>query len=467
MPVPLHFQPLTTLVQRMQAGEISALEVAEHHLARIAALETRLHAFAEVRADEARREAAALDARRRRGEPLGRLHGAPVSVKDLCAMKGTRTGAGGFFSTGFGPDDTATVVRRLQEAGAVILGKAQLTEGAWLTHHPDIPAPVNPWAAHRWSGVSSSGSGVSVAAGMAAGTIGTDTAGSIRAPSAANGIVGLKPTWGRVSRHGVFPLSDTFDHVGPMARTVADVALMFDCIAGPDPEDLTALDEPAGDCVSALRNSTLEGIRIGVDRSYTLGSVDPSTGEAFRRALDLCAQHGATLVDVSIPPVDEIIVPAILAAFSEAAISHRRTYPSERQRYSDKYASILDLGQNASGVEYAKVAIWRREFAGALTSMFRGVDLMASPVLPLPPATLEQIQGMSGGSPLDGAFFFRFTIPFNLAGVPTLTMPMGRLADGTPQGLQFVGPALGERALLAAGAAYEAVAGYTSENPPL
>jgi len=206
MPVPLHYQSLTALVAQMRDGTLSAREVTDHHLARIAALDPKLHAFSEVRADRAREEAEAADARRAKGEPLGPLHGAPVSVKDLCAMKGTRTGAGGFFSTGFGPDDTATVVQRLQDAGAIVLGKAQLTEGAWGTHHPDIKVPVNPWAAHRWSGSSSSGSGVSVASGMAAGTIGTDTAGSIRYPSAANGIVGLKPTWGRVSRHGVFPL---------------------------------------------------------------------------------------------------------------------------------------------------------------------------------------------------------------------------------------------------------------------
>ena len=467
MPAPLHYQPLTALVAQMRDGTLSAREVTEHHLARIAALDPRLHAYAEVRADRAREDAAAADVRRAKGETLGPLHGAPVSVKDLCAMKGTRTGAGGFFSTGFGPDDTATVVRRLQEAGAIVLGKAQLTEGAWGTHHPDIPAPVNPWAPNRWSGSSSSGSGVSVASGMAAGTIGTDTAGSIRYPSAANGIVGLKPTWGRVSRHGVFPLSDTFDHVGPMARTVADVALMFSCIAGSDTNDPTALDASAADCADAASSASLKGVRIGVDRRYTFSSIEPTTAEAFGKALERCRQLGASLVDVSIPPVDEILVPAILAAFSEAAISHRRTYPAERERYSDEYANILEIGLNASGVEYARAAIWRREFAGALARMFRNVDVMAVPVLPLPPLTLEQMQAVSGGSPLDAAGFMKFTIPFNLAGVPTLTLPMGRLEDRTPLGFQFVGPALGERAILSAGAAYEAAAGYASEYPPL
>lgn len=467
MPAPLHYQSLTSLVAQMRDGALSAREVTEHHLARIAALDPKLHAFSEVRADRAREEAAAADARRAKGEPLGPLHGAPVSVKDLCAMQGTRTGAGGFFSTGFGPNDTATVVQRLQEAGAIVVGKAQLTEGAWGTHHPDIKVPVNPWAANRWSGSSSSGSGVSVASGMAAGTIGTDTAGSIRYPSAANGIVGLKPTWGRVSRHGVFPLSDTFDHVGPMARTVADVALMFSCIAGPDANDPTALDGPADDWTKAGANGALKNVRIGIDRAYTFAAIEPITAAALQKALDLCVAQGATLVDVSLPPVDHILVQAIIAAFAEAAISHAKSYPSERDRYSDEYADILEIGHNASGIDCATVAIWRREFAGHLAKMFKSIDVMAAPVLPVPPLTLEQMAAISGGSPLDAAGVLKYTIPFNLAGVPTLTMPMGHLEDRTPLGFQLIGPALGERALLSAGAAYEAVAGYATEHPPL
>jgi amidase len=370
IPAPLHYQPLTSLVAQMRDGTLSAREVTEHHLERIAALDPTLHAYAEVRADRAREDAAAADVRRAKGETLGPLHGAPVSVKDLCAMKGTRTGAGGFFSTGFGPDDTATVVRRLQEAGAIVLGKAQLTEGAWGTHHPDIPVPVNPWAPNRWSGSSSSGSGVSVASGMAAGTIGTDTAGSIRYPSAANGIVGLKPTWGRVSRHGVFPLSDTFDHVGPMARTVADVALMFSCIAGPDSNDPTTLDVSAADCADAASNASLKGVRIGVDRRYTFSSIEPTTAEALRKGIGTVQAAWREPGRCQHPASRRNPCPAILAAFSEAAISHRKTYPAERERYSDEYANLLEIGLNASGVEYATAAIWRREFAGSLALMF-------------------------------------------------------------------------------------------------
>ena len=248
---PLHYRSLATIAGEIASGEISSEAVTGHILERIAKLEPRLHAFAEVRGAAALKEAREADARRARGERLGTLHGVPVAVKDLCAMAGTVTRAGGFFRTRFKDADTATVVRRLQDAGAIIVGKAQLTEGAWGAHHPEITPPVNPWVQDYWSGASSSGSGVSVAAGLAYGATGTDTAGSIRFPSTCNRLVGLKPTWGRVSRHGVFPLSDTLDHVGPMTRTVLDAALMFDAMAGPDPSDPTTLDVPCHDLMAA------------------------------------------------------------------------------------------------------------------------------------------------------------------------------------------------------------------------
>ena len=467
MTSPLHFRSLSALVDAMRSGTLSVQEVTEHHLKRIAELEPKLHAFAVVRADEARAEAREADARRKRGDVLGPLHGAPIAVKDLCAMAGTRTGAGGFFPTGFAADQTATVVRRLQNAGAIIIGKAQLTEGAWGSHHPDIPAPVNPWAPHRWSGSSSSGSGVSVAAGMVTGAIGTDTAGSIRYPSAANGIVGLKPTWGRVSRHGVFPLSDTFDHVGPMARTVPDAALMFAAIAGPDANDPTALDVPSADWTGAANNGSLKNLRIGVDQKYTFGSVDPVMADAFRTALDVCAKHGAHIVDIEVPPVDQILELAIIGAMAEAAISHARTYPSNRKSYSATYAELLEIGHRATGIEIARLAIWRREFAGGLSAVFKSVDVMATPVLPVQPLMVAEMDALSAAPPLASAPFLKFTIPFNLASVPTLTLPAKRLPDGTPLAFQLIGPALGEAAILSAGGAFERASGFAAAHPQI
>jgi amidase len=463
----LHYRSLARVADDIRSGTLSAEEVTRCTLARIAALEPRLHAFAEVRTEAALVEAREADARRSSGERLGLLHGVPIAVKDLCAMAGTSTRAGGFFRTRFGARDTATVVARLQSAGAIIIGKAQLTEGAWAAHHPDVTPPVNPWTPDHWAGVSSSGSGVSVAAGLAYGSIGTDTAGSIRFPSACNHLVGLKPTWGRVSRHGVFPLSETFDHVGPMARTVLDVALMFTAIAGPDPLDPTTLDEPADDWIGAAKAVTLRGVRVGVDPIYSLGGVDEPTASVLRTAIAAMKAAGAVIVEVSVPSVGEILERAVAATLVEAAISHASTYPSEKSSYSAGFSTLLDIGRTTPATDYAAVAIWRREFRGRLMEIFRAVDVLVAPVLPMAPPTIAEMAEAVNGPPLAAAPLTAYTVPFNLAGVPSLTLPMGRAPSGAPLGFQLIGPDLAEARLLSAGAAYEAAAGYAAHHPEL
>ena len=463
----LHDLALADVAAAIRGGELSSTDVTRHTLDRIAALEPRFHAFAEVRGEVVLAEAAAADARRARGESLGPLHGVPVAVKDLCAMAGTRTRAGGLFSTGFAPTDTATVVARLQSAGAIVVGKAQLTEGAWGVHHPDVVPPVNPWAPDRWTGSSSSGSGVCVAAGMAYGAIGSDTAGSIRFPSACNHLVGLKPTWGRVSRHGVFPLSETFDHVGPMARTVLDVALLYAAIAGPDPLDPTSLDAPVGDPVAAARGGTLAGVRVGVDPSFALANLDDATATGMRAALAHLKAAGAVIVDVAFPEIASLLEPAMLACFAEAAVAHAATYPSQKERYGPAYVELLEIGRAAPATAYAAFAMRRRELRGRLRHLFAQVDLLAVPVMPIQPLTVEEMAAVAGGPPLSAAPFMVYTLPFDVAGTPTLTLPMGRSPEGAPLGFQLVAPDLGEAALLSAGAAYERQAGTAGLRPAL
>lgn len=458
-PAALHDLSLADVAAAIRGGELSSAEVTRHVLDRIAALEPRLHAFAEVRTDAALADAAAADARRARGERLGALHGVPVAVKDLCAMAGTATRAGGRFSTGFAPADTATVVTRLQDAGAIVVGKAQLTEGAWGTHHPDVTPPVNPWAPDRWTGSSSSGSGVCVAAGMAYGAIGSDTAGSIRFPSACNHLAGLKPTWGRVSRHGVFPLSETFDHVGPMARTVLDVALMYAAIAGADPLDPTSLAEPIGDPVAAARNGSLDGVRIGLDASFALTNLDDATSAGMRAAVAHLEAAGAKIVDVTVPDVGPILEPALLACFAEAAVAHAATYPSQKGVYGPAYVTLLEAGRATPATAYASFAMQRRELRGRMRRLFEVADLLVVPVMPIQPLTIAEMAAVTVGPPLGAAPFMVYTIPFDITGNPTLTLPMGRSPEGAPLGFQLVAPHLGEEALLRAGAAYERQAG--------
>ncbi len=463
----LHFRGLAETAAGISTGALSAEQVTRHSIERITALEPKLHAFAELRADAALDEARNADRRRANGDALGPLHGVPIAVKDLCAMAGTATRAGGLFRTGFGPAETATVVRRLQDAGAIIVGKAQLTEGAWGTHHPSVEPPVNPWAPNRWSGASSSGSGVSVAAGMAYGSIGTDTAGSIRYPSACNHLVGLKPTWGRVSRHGVFPLSDTLDHIGPMARSVLDVALMFGVIAGADPLDPTSLDAPLDDFAASALPRDLAGVRIGLDTDYALTGLDGVTEMALKEAIATLQAAGAAIVEVSVGEVRPILEKATEAAFVEAAIAHRATYPSERSTYSELYTRLLDVGRSASALNYASMAIWRREFRGRLLRVFQHVDMLIAPVMPNEPPLLEAFADMLNAPPLSVAPLLAYTIPFNLAGVPTLTLPMGSEPSNGPLGFQLIGPDLSEALLLSVGAAYEQAAGTTAKHPPL
>jgi amidase len=464
---PLHDRTLAETAADIASGALSAEEVTRHTLERIEALEPRLHAFAMVRAEAALAEARAADARRSRGEALGPLHGVPIAVKDLCAMAGTPTRAGGRFPTRFADGDTATLVARLVAAGAIVVGKTELTEGAWGTHHPDVVAPVNPWAADRWTGVSSSGSGVAVAAGMAYGAIGSDTAGSIRFPSACNHLVGLKPTWGRVSRKGVFPLADTFDHLGPMTRSVLDAALMLDAIEGADPLDPTSLDAPASNAAAAARAGTLKGVRIGLDPAYALTGLDEPTETALKAAIARLQDAGAVIVEVRMPDVRPFLGRAIGSALTEAAISHAASFPSQRSLYGPAFAAVLDAGLATPVLDHAAIAIWRREFHGQLKRLFETVDMLVAPAMPIAPPPVAAMAATAGGPPEGAAPMLSFTIPFNLAGVPTLTLPMGPDAAGVPLGFQLIGAELSEAALISAGAAYEHATGFSKLHPPL
>jgi amidase len=234
-------------------------------LSRINKYQGRLRAYATVTEDLALRQADRAAVEIAKGQYRGPLHGIPIAVKDLCYTKGIVTSAGMPIHGKFKPSYDATVVRRLRAAGAVLLGKLQMTEGAFAEHHPDIKAPVNPWHKDHWSGVSSSGSGVATASGLCFASLGSDTGGSIRYPSAANGLSGLKPTWGRVSRHGVFDLASSLDHIGPMCRSSADCAAVLQVIAGADPHDPTATSEPVPNYLAGL-NRPLGGLRLGIAR---------------------------------------------------------------------------------------------------------------------------------------------------------------------------------------------------------
>ena len=280
----IHALSLSDVTRRVKSGELTARAVADAMLARIERLQPDLGAYVTVLADRAREQAEALDARRERGEALGLLHGAPIALKDLLYTKGIPTSCGTTILADWCPEEDATIVARLEAAGAIVLGKVKLTEGAYGQHHPAVEPPKNPWNPERWTGVSSSGSGVAVAAGLAHGAIGTDTGGSIRFPSAACGLVGIKPSYGRVSRHGAFPLADSLDHVGPMTRSVEDAARMLQVMAGHDPKDATSLRAPVPTYAAAFRRAAR---RLKDRRRLAL---------CRRSRACVCSRHGARCV---------------------------------------------------------------------------------------------------------------------------------------------------------------------------
>lgn len=457
---------LVELRDLLDAGEVRASEVTRALLERIETHDGRLHSYVTLMAESAEREAAAADAARERGR-AGPLCGVPVAVKDLCDAKGVPTSAG---MPRVRADVTAasgdsTVVARLRAAGAVILGKLQLTEGAVAHHHPDIVVPINPHAPDYWSGASSSGTGVAVAAGLCYAGLGSDTGGSIRFPSFANGVTGLKPTWGRVSRAGVFPLSWSLDHVGPLARSAADCAVMLSALAGPDPADPTAMNVPVPDYL-AESEAGARGLRVGFDEHYASSRVDPATVAAMQAALAVLGDAGAEIVEVSMPDTSAVLDAWFPLATADAAAAHAADYPARADEYGPGLAGLLDTGLATSGVDYALAHDVRQNFRGQLAAVFEQADVVIAPAYMHQNLTVAAFQTF-GEKETDWPELLRFTAPYDLSGTPTLSVPSGFNADGAPFGFQFLGRHLGEVDILRAGRAYQAGTDWHQRRPPL
>ena len=464
----LHELSLSEVCRRMKSGELSSVDVTAHAIARIDAAQPRLHAFALQLSERAMQQAQARDEDRLAGKPLGLLHGVPVAVKDLCYLEGYPTASGTIVMRDYQPDITATVVKRLEAAGAVIVGKTQLTEGAFGNHHPDIDAPVNPWSAEHWPGVSSSGSGVAVAARLAYGALGSDTGGSIRFPSASCGLVGIKPTYGRVSRYGVFPLAESLDHIGPMTRTVEDAARMLAAIAGQDDNDATSLSDAVPNYVahaSGEEVERLEGVRIGVDWRYVETGVAPVVVETVREALRVFQALGAEIVEVSLPPSYQTLVDRWgVTTGRECAAAHAEFYPAQAHLYGPTLKGLLDLGLSISQSVYDQIESVRHEFTHGLDGLLEGVDALIAPCMTDLPQTVEAME-VAAAEENQRAAFITFTAPFDYSGHPTITLPAG-LQDGLPKSFQLVGRRVDEARLMRLGSAYEHAAPF-DEVPAL
>ena len=460
----LHYASLGSVCARIKSGELTAREVTEAQLERITRLDPELRAFVMVLADQALEQADLLDQRRQDGAPLGALHGVPIALKDLLFTRGLPTASGTRVMADFVPDEDATVVARLKLAGAVIIGKTQLTEGAYGVHHPDVPAPLNPWDASRWSGVSSSGSGVAVAAGLCYGALGTDTGGSIRFPAASCGTVGIKPTYGRVSRHGAFPLAPSLDHIGPMTRTVGDAARMLQVMAGADPKDPTALDVVVPN-YGAEVDTAVRGLKVGVDWRYVSHGVEAAVVQAVRDALITLEGLGMEAVEFVMPANHRDLVSQwAITCGVECARAHAAYYPAQKALYGPVLAELIELGRNPPHGAYDLLEITRERFRSELDGVFAGLDLIISPNMPYLAPPADGVLALSADP--DRASGLTFTAPFDYSGHPTLTLPTGISDDGLPLTVQLIGPTLGEPALIRVGAALEAATGFDSRPIP-
>ena len=451
---PLHYQTITEIASLIQSKQVSPVELTSAILERIEALDGNLKSYATLMADSALASARTAEAEIAAGRYRGGLHGVPIAVKDLCFTTGVATMGGARVLRDFVPGFDGTVVRKLNAAGAVILGKLNLTEGAMAGYNPEFQIPVNPWGADRWSGASSSGSGVATAAGLCYGSLGSDTGGSIRFPAAACGIVGIKPTWGRVSRYGVLALAESLDHVGPMTRSASDAGVMLQAIAGHDPNDPTSLTAPVPNMLAGVAQG-VRGVRIGVDERYIGNGVDSELAAAVLEGARLLESRGAVLVPVRMPDTDPLSQAWGVLCSAEAAAAHRETFPSRGDEYGPWFRGWLELGLRQSATDYAIASYQRLACNGTLAELFGGIDVLVCPSMTTPPerVTPEALYG-----PMDEEEWSwgRFTIPFDFSGAPTISLPCGLNSEGLPLSIQFIGRHLTEPLLVQVGHAYEA-----------
>ncbi len=460
---PLHYQTILEVGDRLRSRELSPVELTQAILERIEAMDGDLKSYATVMADSALASARTAEQEIAAGNYRGGLHGVPIAVKDLCFTTGVATMGGAKVLRDFVPDFDGTVVRKLNAAGAVILGKLNLTEGAMAGYNPEFQIPVNPWGADRWSGASSSGSGVATAAGLCYGSLGSDTGGSIRFPSAACGTVGIKPTWGRVSRYGVLALAESLDHVGPMTRSASDAGVMLQALAGHDPNDPTSLTVPVPNMLQGLSQG-VRGVRIGVDERYIGDDVDSELAAAVMEGVRVLESLGARLMPVRMPDTEPLSKAWGVLCSAEAAAAHREFYPARADEYGPWFRGWLEMGSRHSAVDYAAASYTRLASNGTLAEIFDGIDVLVCPSMTTPPERVTQ-EALYGPMDEEEWTWGRFTIPYDFSGSPTISLPAGLNSEGLPLSIQFVGRHLTEPLLVQVGHAYETATQHRLQPP--
>ena len=476
------------LSEKLSKKEVSSVEATKAYLERIGAVDDKIKAFLIVTADEALKQAEEADKRRARNNNITPLTGVPISVKDIFCTKGIRTTCASKILAGFVPPYDSTVVARLKDAGAVILGKNNMDEFAMgsSTENSAFQKTANPWALDRVPGGSSGGSAASVAALECAASVGTDTGGSIRQPAALCGVVGFKPTYGRVSRFGMIAFASSLDQAGPFTRDTIDSAIMLKAMAGFDPRDSTSIDAPVPDYLSEIEKG-VAGLKIGIPKEYFIEGMDAEVEASVREALKILEKEGAVLVPVSLPHTEYAVAVYYLVATAEASSNLARfdgvkygLRVNESGNLLDMYKKTRDSGFGGEvkrrimlgtyslsagyyDAYYKKASEVRTLIKNDFETAFKACDIIATPTTPTPAFRF----GEKVADPLTMYLSDIFTISCNLAGIPGISIPCGFTKGMLPIGLQILGKSLDESTVLRAARAYERASGASLKAPAL
>jgi aspartyl-tRNA(Asn)/glutamyl-tRNA(Gln) amidotransferase subunit A len=446
----------------------SSIELTRDSLRGIARLDPTLRAFITITEEVAEAQATQADQELAGGVDRGPLHGIPIAVKDVFSTRGIRTTCGSKLFADFIPARDATVVERLKAAGAVIVGKTNMHELAYgiTSTNPHFGTVRNPWDLERIPGGSSGGSGSAVAAGLVFMAMGSDTGGSIRIPASFCGIVGLKPTFGRVSRYGVMPLDFSLDHMGPLTRSVRDAALTLDTLAGFDPRDDTSSRQPVEPTLPS-ENSSIQGVRIGLPESFYLERVAPAVAESVRRAATLAEQAGAVVVPVRLPDIANLNTVGRIILLCEASATMER-YLARREDFGTDVLALLDQGRLIPATDYINAQRIRRVLRQEFQSVWKQVDCLFTPTTPTGAPKIGQTTLKLGADEEDVRIAStRLVRGINVLGIPALSMLCGFDEQGLPLGLQIIGRGFQEALILRVGAVIEDALDLRRRSPSL
>jgi aspartyl-tRNA(Asn)/glutamyl-tRNA(Gln) amidotransferase subunit A len=455
---------LRQIEMQLREGKTASSEITQLLLEQIHRTEPKLKAYVTVCERGALEQAEAADRKLKAGQAPGMLHGVPVSIKDLFETEGVLTTCGSKLRQSYVPKSDCTVVKRLKREGAIVLGKTNTHEFALGAI---TPPTRNPWNLDHIPGGSSGGSAASIAACSSIAATGSDTGGSIRIPCSFCGVVGLKPTYGRVSRAGVFPESWSLDHIGPITRSVEDAALMLGVMAGHDPLDPTSSDEPVPDYLRRLRDPT-SGLMVGVPSNYFFERCDQEVSKSVQSAIEILMQLGCRRVDFRFPRSVEIVAAHIAIDQSESSSYHRESLAQRPGDFQPDVRLLLEQGMFISAVDYIQAQRFRGLVFNEVMRLFERFDVIVTPTQPITaPLVGEQTIRFADGEETVDSAVSRFDAPFNLLGLPSLTVPCGFSNDGLPIGMQIVGRPFDESTVLQVGYAYENATDWYSRFPDI